>query len=77
MYIVPYGDYFNMSLGYRHDTPFSSPYGYTVKLAKKSRRTGEGTITIRKINARALFRRVEYETQFQELLRCKKQDLRE
>uniref|UniRef100_A0A0K0D126 Fucosyltransferase n=1 Tax=Angiostrongylus cantonensis TaxID=6313 RepID=A0A0K0D126_ANGCA len=28
-------DYFNFSLGFRHDTPASSPYGYTVKLAEK------------------------------------------
>ncbi|EYB89772.1 hypothetical protein Y032_0228g2893 [Ancylostoma ceylanicum] len=38
---VPYADFFNMSLGYRHDTTFSSPYGYTVKLARRSHRTGE------------------------------------
>uniref|UniRef100_A0A915EGP2 Uncharacterized protein n=1 Tax=Ditylenchus dipsaci TaxID=166011 RepID=A0A915EGP2_9BILA len=25
--------FFNMSLGFRHDTLASSPYGYTVKLA--------------------------------------------
>ncbi|GMT13832.1 hypothetical protein PFISCL1PPCAC_5129, partial [Pristionchus fissidentatus] len=31
---VPKG-YFNVSLGYRHDTTGASPYGYTVKLAKK------------------------------------------
>ncbi|CAD6192266.1 unnamed protein product [Caenorhabditis auriculariae] len=34
-------DYFNMSLGFRHDTAASSPYGYTVKLGPKSRKTGE------------------------------------
>ncbi|CAB3403797.1 unnamed protein product [Caenorhabditis bovis] len=32
---------FNMTLGFRHDTPASSPYGYTVKLAKSSWKTGE------------------------------------
>ncbi|PAV67460.1 hypothetical protein WR25_19497 [Diploscapter pachys] len=31
-------DYFNFSLGYRHDTIGASPYGYTVKLAPQSRR---------------------------------------
>ncbi|KAK6733862.1 hypothetical protein RB195_017556 [Necator americanus] len=34
---VPYRDFFNMSLGFRHDTPASSPYGYTVKLKGNSR----------------------------------------
>ncbi|KAK5969700.1 hypothetical protein GCK32_017304 [Trichostrongylus colubriformis] len=38
---LPYPDYFNMSLGFRHDTPASSPYGYTVQLAPKSRPQGE------------------------------------
>ncbi|GMS83786.1 hypothetical protein PENTCL1PPCAC_5961, partial [Pristionchus entomophagus] len=28
-------DYFNVSLGFRHDTAGASPYGYTVKLAKR------------------------------------------
>lgn len=28
---------FNMSLGFRHDSPIASPYGYTVKLAGKSK----------------------------------------
>ncbi|GMR63141.1 hypothetical protein PMAYCL1PPCAC_33336 [Pristionchus mayeri] len=28
-------EYFNVSLGYRHDTAGASPYGYTVKLAKR------------------------------------------
>ncbi|KAK5982041.1 hypothetical protein GCK32_011984 [Trichostrongylus colubriformis] len=30
---------YNMSLGYRRDSPVASPYGYTVKLAKRSRLT--------------------------------------
>ncbi|XGW07749.1 hypothetical protein V3C99_010696 [Haemonchus contortus] len=38
---VPFPDYFNMSLGFRHDTPTSSPYGYTVRLAPSSRPQGE------------------------------------
>ncbi|KJH52621.1 fucosyl transferase [Dictyocaulus viviparus] len=29
-------DFFNMSLGYRHDSPASSPYGYTVKVAHRN-----------------------------------------
>uniref|UniRef100_A0AC34QFX3 Fucosyltransferase n=1 Tax=Panagrolaimus sp. JU765 TaxID=591449 RepID=A0AC34QFX3_9BILA len=29
--------FFNMTLGFRHDSPAASPYGYTVKLAEKSR----------------------------------------
>ncbi|KHJ98342.1 fucosyl transferase [Oesophagostomum dentatum] len=33
--------YFNMSLGFRHDSPSSSPYGYTVKLSEESRPAGE------------------------------------
>ncbi|VDN21799.1 unnamed protein product [Cylicostephanus goldi] len=33
----PYHDFFNMSLGFRHDSPTSSPYGYTVKLSKRHR----------------------------------------
>ncbi|EYB89759.1 hypothetical protein Y032_0228g2882 [Ancylostoma ceylanicum] len=28
---------YNMSLGFRHDSPIASPYGYTVKLAETSR----------------------------------------
>ncbi|KAL6734971.1 hypothetical protein Aduo_005457 [Ancylostoma duodenale] len=28
---------YNMSLGFRHDSPIASPYGYTVKLAEKSK----------------------------------------
>ncbi|KAE9548736.1 hypothetical protein FO519_008055 [Halicephalobus sp. NKZ332] len=31
------GSYFNMTFGFRHDSPAASPYGYTVKLAEKSR----------------------------------------
>ncbi|KAJ1346491.1 hypothetical protein KIN20_001282 [Parelaphostrongylus tenuis] len=34
-------DFFNFSLGFRHDTPASSPYGYTVKLAHESTLSGE------------------------------------
>ncbi|WKX94450.1 hypothetical protein Q1695_011597 [Nippostrongylus brasiliensis] len=30
---------FNMTLGFNHDSPIASPYGYTMKLAKKSRRS--------------------------------------
>ncbi|VDO11645.1 unnamed protein product [Haemonchus placei] len=30
---------FNMTIGYRQDSPLASPYGYTVKLANESRRT--------------------------------------
>lgn len=30
-------NFFNMTLGFRHDSPAASPYGYTVKLAEKSR----------------------------------------
>lgn len=29
-------NFFNFSLGYRRDSPTSSPYGYTVKLAVRS-----------------------------------------
>uniref|UniRef100_A0A7E4UVR0 Fucosyltransferase n=1 Tax=Panagrellus redivivus TaxID=6233 RepID=A0A7E4UVR0_PANRE len=29
---------FNMTLGYRHDSPAASPYGYTAKLAPQSRK---------------------------------------
>lgn len=29
---------FNMTLGFRHDSPIASPYGYTVKLAERSRK---------------------------------------
>lgn len=32
--------YYNMTLGFRHDSPIASPYGYTVKLAPQSRRKG-------------------------------------
>uniref|UniRef100_A0A1I7WFF2 DNA-directed RNA polymerase n=1 Tax=Heterorhabditis bacteriophora TaxID=37862 RepID=A0A1I7WFF2_HETBA len=38
---VPYPDFFNMSLGFRHDTIASSPYGYTVKLAPTSKMKGQ------------------------------------
>ncbi|PIO64756.1 hypothetical protein TELCIR_13603 [Teladorsagia circumcincta] len=38
---LPYPDFFNMSLGFRHDTPAASPYGYTIKFAPKSRPQGE------------------------------------
>jgi len=31
-------DFFNLSLGFRHDTAAASPYGYTVKLAPQSRK---------------------------------------
>ncbi|WKX94448.1 hypothetical protein Q1695_011596 [Nippostrongylus brasiliensis] len=34
---IPYVNFFNMSLGFRHDTPAASPYGYFVKLAQESR----------------------------------------
>ncbi|WKX94453.1 hypothetical protein Q1695_011600 [Nippostrongylus brasiliensis] len=30
---------FNMTLGFSHDSPITSPYGYTVRLAEKSRRS--------------------------------------
>ncbi|KAK6736280.1 hypothetical protein RB195_019137 [Necator americanus] len=30
-------DMFNMSLGFRHDSPVTSPYGYAVKLAERSK----------------------------------------
>lgn len=39
-YAVRSPSFFNMSLGFRHDTPASSPYGYTVRLAPQSRRKG-------------------------------------
>ncbi|PAV61688.1 hypothetical protein WR25_04328 [Diploscapter pachys] len=32
-------DFFNLSLGFRHDTAAASPYGYTVKLAPQSRKS--------------------------------------
>ncbi|CAA91285.2 Alpha-(1,3)-fucosyltransferase fut-1 [Caenorhabditis elegans] len=38
---IPRPDYINMTLGFRHDTPAGSPYGYTVKLGAKSRKTGQ------------------------------------
>ncbi|VDM77231.1 unnamed protein product [Strongylus vulgaris] len=41
-----------MTLGFRHDTPASSPYGYTVKLAKKSRPTGE-VIDMKRVNRKS------------------------
>nr|CDJ94677.1 Glycosyl transferase domain containing protein [Haemonchus contortus] len=47
---VPFPDYFNMSLGFRHDTPTSSPYGYTVKLAPSSRPQGEVNIHLFRIH---------------------------
>ncbi|CAI4232925.1 unnamed protein product [Auanema sp. JU1783] len=34
-------NFYNMTLGYRHDSPTSSPYGYTVKLAPQSRKLGQ------------------------------------
>uniref|UniRef100_A0A1I7T178 Fucosyltransferase n=1 Tax=Caenorhabditis tropicalis TaxID=1561998 RepID=A0A1I7T178_9PELO len=38
---LPRPDFINMTLGFRHDTPAGSPYGYTVKLGPKSRKTGK------------------------------------
>lgn len=36
---MDYNAIYNMSIGYRHDSPTASPYGYTVALAEKSWRT--------------------------------------
>ncbi|KAK5981573.1 hypothetical protein GCK32_001696, partial [Trichostrongylus colubriformis] len=54
-HIVPYDDQqeFNMSLGFRHDSPVASPYGYTVKLAKRSRLT-YSSLNIPLINGKTL-----------------------
>ncbi|CAJ0606885.1 unnamed protein product [Cylicocyclus nassatus] len=38
---IPYDSFYNMSLGFRHDSPTSSPYGYTVKLSARSRLSKE------------------------------------
>jgi len=35
------GSFYNMSLSYRRDTPSASPYGYTAKLARESRRPAD------------------------------------
>ncbi|KAK6017473.1 fucosyl transferase [Ostertagia ostertagi] len=43
---LPYPDFFNMSLGFRHDTPAASPYGYTIKLASNSRPQGEESFPV-------------------------------
>uniref|UniRef100_A0A914YIH7 Fucosyltransferase n=1 Tax=Panagrolaimus superbus TaxID=310955 RepID=A0A914YIH7_9BILA len=32
-----YNSFYNMTLGFRHDSPAASPYGYTVKFAPESR----------------------------------------
>ncbi|CAP23499.1 Protein CBR-FUT-1 [Caenorhabditis briggsae] len=37
---LPRTDFVNMTLGFRHDTPAGSPYGYSVKLGPKSRLQG-------------------------------------
>ncbi|XGW07754.1 hypothetical protein V3C99_010697 [Haemonchus contortus] len=44
---------FNMSIGYRQDSPLASPYGYTVKLANESRRTFS-TLNMSAINGKTL-----------------------
>ncbi|RCN47048.1 hypothetical protein ANCCAN_06879, partial [Ancylostoma caninum] len=36
---------YNMSLGFRHDSPIASPYGYTVKLAEKLKPTNFNEVT--------------------------------
>ncbi|TMS34636.1 hypothetical protein L596_002183 [Steinernema carpocapsae] len=41
---APTNNFFNLSLSYRHDSLGSSPYGYTVKLARESRQLREPVI---------------------------------
>ncbi|PIO64984.1 hypothetical protein TELCIR_13367 [Teladorsagia circumcincta] len=49
---LAHGD-FNMTLGYRHDSPVASPYAYTVKLAKRCRLTSS-SLNISAINGKTL-----------------------
>uniref|UniRef100_A0AC34GVC9 Fucosyltransferase n=1 Tax=Panagrolaimus sp. ES5 TaxID=591445 RepID=A0AC34GVC9_9BILA len=35
--LASYNSFYNMTLGFRHDSPAASPYGYTVKFAPESR----------------------------------------
>ncbi|CAI2341241.1 unnamed protein product [Caenorhabditis sp. 36 PRJEB53466] len=55
---LPSPDYINMTLGFRHDTPAGSPYGYTVKLGPKSKLRGkvvDETLVARKTKGAAWF----------------------
>lgn len=38
---LPRPDFINMTLGFRHDTPAGSPYGYTVKLGPNTRKPAQ------------------------------------